>query len=357
MGNDIFSNFINKNKIMNLRFAEIFFKYTVHDKNKLNKSLEKIIDIYTNLFYYVKLHEIEELDNYFLMKNSNDTLLKETLLSTVLFYKENNLENKIESDIGTIIILSNTVYLSLILGDINNSDEDLVLYVNSFFNKYKNKIRIKEEDRIEELKKELVVALKEEFNQFKKFFKLFSGMQYSVETEQILDYDGGYLVNLLYDIKMLSKFSLKEIEQTKNNRGINLDNSIITLELTMFKIIQDVIKGNINNKYFIQVDVSLFEKQKYRQAVDTIFSNNILKDKIIFIFNYDNIKGHNKILEDVKNFGYQLAVNKINNINVSKNSFDNLKYIFVSHNFLEYYEGYLDIWKAKNIIIIVSGGC
>lgn len=356
MGNDIFSNYINKKKIMNLRLAEIFFKYTVNDKNKLNKSLEKIIDIHTNLFYSNNNYQIEELDNYFLMKNSNDNLLKETLLSTVLFYKENSLEDKIESDIGTIIILSNTVYLSFILGDIANLDEDLEPYINSFFNKYKNKIRIKEVEKVEKLKKELMTSLKEEFNQFKKFFKLFNGMQYSVDLEQILDYSDGYLVNSLYDIKMLSKFPLKEIEQTKNNKGIDLDNNIISLELTVFKLIQDIINGNINNKYFIEIDISLFEKQKYRQAIDIIFKNNIIKEKIILTFNYASIKGHNKILEDISSSGYQLAANKINNINVSKNSFDNLKYVFIPSNFLDYYDGYVDIWKAKDIIFIVSGG-
>jgi hypothetical protein len=356
MGNDIFSTFMNKQKLMNFRLAEIFLKYTTQDKNKSNKTIEKIIDIYINLFYYNENQDLSELDNYFLMNNSNDILLKKILLSTIIFYKQNDMEDKIERDIGKIIIISNSIYLSLVLGNISKYDDDLEKMFDSFFTKYKNKIRIKEETVIIELKQELFSILKTEMAYFKKFFKLFNEIKYSLSFEQIFDCNYGFMVNLSYDIKMLSKYSLKEIEQVKNNKGINLENNIITLELTVLQLIKDMIAGNVNNKYFIDIEMACLEKPKYRQAIENILNNEILKSKIVFILNYNSLKAHQKTIVDLTSKNYLIGVKNVNDLKVTKTSFDNIKYVFVSPQFLEYHDGYLEIWKVKDTKFIVSGG-
>lgn len=355
MGNDIFSAFINRKKIMTLKIAEVFFKYTISDKNKLNKTLEKIIDIYLQSFYCSNENDFSKLDNYLSLEENNDVLLKETLLSSIIFYNENNLREKIDNDISTIIILSNIIYLSIMLGDINKKNENIEEYIKYFFERYKIKIRIIDKNKISELKKELLEILKEEFNSFKKFFKLFDSLQFSIIKDRILDFNDGYFVNINYNIKMLSKFSEKEISHAILNKGIDMDNEIISIELTVLEIIKDLINGKKDVHYFIPLQLQCFEKLKHKQAIENIMKNKVLQGKITFVFEGNQIKEHQKTINLLSEENYSLAINKTHDLKVSKNTFDKINYVFVNPNFLECYRGYIEIWKAKKIRFIVSG--
>lgn len=355
MINDIFSAFINRKKIMTLKLAETLFKYTVNDKNKLNKTLEKIIDIYLKSFYSLKEEDLSELNNYFSLSETNDILLKETLLSTIYFYKQNNLEEKIENDIGTIIILSNIIYLANKIGDISKIEEDISKYINNVFIEYKSKLRIKNNEIERKIKDEITEILKLEFSLFKKFFKSINDLNFNINIEKIIGYNQGYLVNYDYNIKMLSKYSKKEIEATKINKNVDIDLEIISIELVVINIIKDIITEEKDTTYFIPIQLQCFEKSKYKLAIQNIMKDEIVKRKIVFVFEYSQIKGHQKTINLLRQENYFLAVNKVNDIKLSKNAFDNINYVFVSPDFLDIYKGYVEIWKAKKIEFIVSG--
>lgn len=355
MGNDILSAVINKKKAMILEYANVFFKYTVNNKNKINKTLSNIIDIYIENFYLKEDDDFSDVDKYFSLQKLKDKRLKETIASTIKFYQINNISDKVVDDKSTIIIISNVVYLALNLSDrcFKNYDGNADIIVEQFLNKYNSKIRIKETDLVEEMKKTLVTLTKKDMASIKKAFKLFETTNYTIDVKKMIDYDNQYLVELNYDIKLLSKYDHKEIINALD-KNILAEHSIIKLEQTVIKIIYDFLSSNFNNKYFIEMPIEVFEKQKYKKMIDEIFKLDRLKNNIVLLFKYEDALESSKILKELKNNQFILGINKINSLKINKNSFDYIDFIFVNQPFLEMYDGYQEIWSAKGIKFIIN---
>jgi len=355
MGSDIFSSIINKKKNMILEYADTIFKYTVSNKNKINKTLSNIIDIYFEIFYLNKENDFTDLYKYFSLQNSKDNLLKETISATIKFYKQNNIEDKIENDKGPIILISNVIYLGIILSDrcFKNYNESADIIIEQFFTKYSSKIRVKFPEFIEEFKKILIIMIKKDMLSIKKAFRIFESTNYSIDARKILDSSNNYLVELNYDVKSLSKYSEKDISNVINN-GINGELSLITFEQTSLKVALDFLAGNFVNKYFIQVPIEMFKKQKYIKLIDEIFKIDQLKKHFVLMFSYDDVMDSKKIVENLHDNNFILAVNNVKSLKIHKNSFDNIDYVFVNPQFLEMYDGYQAIWRAKGIEFIIS---
>ena len=355
MGNDIFSVFVEKKKNMILEYASLFFKYTVNNKSKITRTLSNIIDIYISKFYFEKSMDYTYLDQYYDLKKSKDVLFKETILSTLYFYKSNNLESKIENDKATIVLVSNVLYLGITLSNLcfKNylGESDLIL--EHFFNKYKSKIRIKDEDMELTFRQELSTLLKKDINVIKKAFKCFENTNYSIELKKILDSNQNYLVELNYEIKLLSKYSSKEINNVIN-KSLKSELALITLEQASLKIARNYLSGVTEHKYFVKTPIEMFEKQKYLKLINDIFKNENLKDNIVLVFSFDDIINSKKTLSSIKENNYLTAVNNVGTLKINHNTFENFDYAFVSSQFLELYEGYQEIWRAKGINFIIG---
>lgn len=354
MGNDIFLTIINKKKSMLLEYANIFFEHTVSNKKKITKTLSSIIDIYIDLFYLKHEKDFSDLDKYFPLQNLKDQLLKETILSTIKFYQDNNISDKIIENKSTIILVSNVLYLAIVLSNkcFSDYDRSADMIVEQFLSKYRAKIRIKDIDKINQLKLVLMSATKKDINSIKKAFKLFNSTNYYIDMKSILGHDSHYLVEFNYDVKMLSKYSKKEIDLALK-KNIDLELSIITLEQVIIKISCDYLSGNYSNKYLVKMPIEVFEKQKYSKAIEEMFSLDVIKNNIVFLFEHDMI-GDVKTLAKLKNSGFSLGLHKINFLKVKAKSFDNVEYVLAPSNFLEIYENYQDTWKAKAIKFIIS---
>ena len=355
MGNDIFLAFINKKKNMTLEYANTFFKYTVNNKNKINKTLSNIIELYIELFYLQENEDFSDVDKYFSLQNSKDKLLKEVIASTIKFYQVNNIEDKINGDKATIIIISNVVYLSLSLSErcFKNYNGTAEIIVEQFLNKYSSKIRIKDTTSSEEMKIALTSFVKKDMNSIKKAFKLFETTNYSLDIKRLMDYDSKYLVELNYDIKLLKKYNKKEIRSVLD-KGINLDHSIIMIEQILLKIVYDFFISNIDNQYFIKLPIEIFEKQKYKKLIDEMFKIDKLKEMIVLVFKHDDVLESIDTLEQLKNSKFNLGITNVNSLKIKKSSFDNFDFVFASQSFLDMHEGYQEIWSAKGIKFIIS---
>ena len=355
MGNDIFSSVIEKKKNMILEYSNIFFRFTVDNKNKITKTLSSIIDIYIDTFYLNKENDFSNLDNYFSLQNSKDKLLKETILSTIKFYQMNNIGDKIESYKGTIVVISNVIYLAITLSDkcFKNCNGNVEIILEQFINKYKSKIRLRNNDTIEDLKNALIGYVKRDVTCIKKAMKSFSATNYSIKVQRLFDSDNNYLVELDYELKSLSKYNQTEINQAIVG-NIMYDHSIIMLEQTALKIVYDYLSGASDNRYFVPIPFDLFDKQKYKKMIDEIFKNKKLKDKIVILLDYEDVSSVSKKLSHLKEEGFLFGTYKVNSLKMNRNSFDNLDFVLVNSQFLEMYDGYQEIWKAKGVKFIIS---
>ena len=87
MENDIISVFLNRKKQNISNYACVFAQYALNNNVKLNKIISKIVDIYVNNYYLQKNLDFELLNKYFETKESNESILKDVLLSSIIFYK------------------------------------------------------------------------------------------------------------------------------------------------------------------------------------------------------------------------------------------------------------------------------
>lgn len=355
MGNDIFSALMEKKKSMILEYASIFFKYTVNEKSKITKTLSNIIDIYINNFYFTRNSDYSYLDKYYDLQKSKDMLLKDTLLSTLYFYRDNNLESKIDRDKATIVLVSNVLYLGIVLSNLcfKNYLGEPSLILEQFCSKYKTRIRIKLEAAEKDFHHELNVIVKRDINSIKKAFKCFENTNYTVDLKKILDSNQNYFVELNYEIKLLSKYSNKEIDNVIN-KNLKSELALVTLEQTALKVACDYLASLMEHKYFVKVPVELFEKQKYLKMLNEIFKTEKLKDNIVFVFSFDDVNESKKVLATVKESKYLTAINNVGTLKINRNTFDHFDYAFVNAQFLELYEGYQEIWYAKGIKFIIG---
>lgn len=357
MGNDIISAFLERKRKTTIRSSLLFVKYLVDDKAKLNKTIEKIVFIYYRDFYLQKEVDFQELENYFSIENK-DEIIKASLLSAIRFYKESGIENKIQSDTRTIVLISNALFLSLVLGRAidRNYGKDSTTWLESFLQKYQGKMRMIASDKVLEFEKELSNFVKKEEALYRKFFKLLEDSQYSVELEPLLDYGNGYLVKGNYEIKMLSRYSAKEVEQVYQKKEFYLEQFLITLEELSIHFLKQLLVGKELPKYFISMPISIIEKEKYSALLETITANMLFRKSVVLVFQYKEFIHQ---IKNIKNFvqkGFFIGVKDVQEIEMKPNSFDYVDYVFTSPNFLETHSKNYSLWEDKDIRFILWEG-
>ncbi len=358
MGNDILSVFIERKRKATIRSSLLFIKYLIDDKAKLNKTIEKIVSIYYRDFYLHEKVNLDELNQYFSTDNVKDDLLKMSLLSTIYFYKENEIEDKIKNDIHTIIFLSNALYLSLVLIQVidKNYEKDYQTWFDIFVKKYQSRLKITEEGKKKEFETELSNFIKKEVSTYRKFFKLLEDGQYQIELEPLLDYSNGYLVRGIYEIKMLSRYSPQEIRQVYQKKEFYLEQFLINIERLSTNCLQEILTEKTPSKYFLSMPIELLEKEKYLEMLEIITKNERFRSSLVFVFSYKEISRHTKKLKDFANKGYALGMKNIEGVEMKQNSFDFIQYIFTTPEFLENHSKSYSLWEDKDIRFILWEG-
>lgn len=357
MGNDILSLFIERKKSFIIQNALLFIRYLVDEKGNLYRTIEKITTIYFRDFWLEENLDFEELNSYFSLQNSKDIYLKQSLLSSIRFYQENVMEEKITQDIRLIVLLSNALYLSITLSHLldKNYEKREEEWVPSFLKKYQNKIRLLEESKRTDFEGELFQSLKKEAAVYRKFFKTLENSQFSYTLEPILDYQNGYFVKGTYDIKMISRYSSKEIEQVYEKKNYQLDHALVTLEMLSFQYLKDLLLENVEPEYFLTIPFSLIEKEAYYEQVKTILGFLPFRKKIVFVFSYDDCTRHMKTLKALAHDQIRIGVNDLEE-EVDERIFESVKYVFISPSFLESHSKYYPLFEDKEIRFILWEG-
>lgn len=358
MGNDIVSAFIERKKDIIKRSSLFFVKYLVDEKVKLNRTIESMTAIYFRDFYLQEEFDFQELESYFSIPNLKDDLLKESLLSAIRFYKENGIESKIEEDIKTIVLLSNAFFLTLNLELFleKNLEKNSQEWLKLFLRKYQNKIRINNEEKKNEFEKELFSFVKKEESVYKKFFKLLESSQFHVSLTPLLDYTNGYIAESYYEIKSLSRYSEKEIKQVFQKKNIYLNQFIITLERLSIHFLKQLIEGKPIPKFFIYTPIDIVEKETYWQMVKSVTVNCYFRSSLVFVFSHHYLSHHAKVAKTLVENDFSLGVVNLKEVEMSPNSFEYVKYVFISPSFLDSHSRYYTMWEDKNIRFIIWEG-
>ena len=356
--NDIISLFLSRKKQNVSQYTEVFVKYTLKGNIKLNKIINKIVEIYIDNFYLEKNLDFTLLMPYFEIKKTNESLMKDVLLSSVLFYKNSGLEKQIERDIKTIVILSNLIYLSLNLDECINEYRhgkiDIEKRIDSYFELYQNKIKVSDEN-LELLISDLTSQIKKDVAAEKKFWKNIKTTNYILILSRTLKNNNLFLVDYRYDIKMLNRYDEEEIERVSLTKGIKDDILTIYLEQLSVVILEDLLTKRYDDYFFINIYGDYFNKNKNLVNINRIFSNNSIKNHLVFCFSFDTIRDNINVIKYLNSKNFQVGLMGIDDsIFIESTTFDMFNFVFISSELIDKYQEYKDVWKFKKINFIID---
>ena len=356
MENDLVSLFLIRKRQNIYKYSEIFLKYTLKNKINLEKIINKIIDIYFDNYYLEKNIDYTYLTKYFELDETKESLMKDVLLSSIIFYKNNGLEEQIKTDIKTIVVLSNTIYLSMTLDNKVNEYLNSLLEVEDRFDifkkEYLTRIKISSE-QLELLIEELYNEIKKDTSAEKKFWKSLNDNNYILDFKKNTNYENYYLVNYHYDIKLLNRYDKYEIERTSQTKGIMDDILAIYLEKLSIFVLKNLLSGNSDDCFFIKIYCDYFNKNKNLLNIDRILNNNIIRKRIVFLFDIKDINKNKNIISYLNSKNFTIAVNNIDEkTNLETTTFDMFDYAFISNKILNSHTDLKEIWEIKNIKFI-----
>ena len=276
--------------------------------------------------------------------------MKDVLLSALMFYKDSGLENQIESDIKTIVILSNAIYLAISLdeyiNEYNNSNTDFETRIDNFFNDFSNKLKLSLED-LDNVKNEFLLVT------MKKFWKCLVDNNFNLSFK-FDNKNNFYLVDYSYDIKLLNRYDKQEVEKTSLTKGIKDDIITIYLDKLAIVILKNLLCKNINDLFFINIYADYFNKNKDLLALDRIFANDSIKSRVVFCFNSKNTKNDLNVIKYLDSKGYNLGLMLNDDIITSASVTGLFDYVFINSNTLNNYNEYKELWDIKNVKFITD---
>ncbi len=351
MENDLVSLFIWRKGQNICRYTEIFTKYTLKKNVKLNKIINKIIEIYMTEFYFHPASNYDLLSKYFQIKESTPSMIKDVLTSSLIFYQNSGLESQINDDINTIVILSNLIYLALKVdeytNEFNNSKLLLEERLSHFFTDFAKRIKVTDSE-LEPLNKELLMRIKKDVSAEKKFFKSLDNNSFILELRPYVKHDNYYLVNYHYDIKALNRYDTLEVEKTRLTKGISDDLLTVYLENLTFWALKEYLRGKKDDYYFFPLTSDYLIKNKNLVSMERILNNRDMRHKIVLTFDYEDIHQNMSLLKMLSSKGYKVATTNIPlKTKLTSTSFDLFDYVFIP---LELYNAnpvHHKVWSVK----------
>ena len=357
MENDIISLFLNRKRLNINHYTEIFSKHMLKKAVQLNKVINKIIEIYINNFYLYKNQDYSLLTKYFEIKMTKESTIKDVITSSLLFYQNSGLESQIESDINTIVVLSNLIYLAIKLDEYTNDykHHDILVEerVQLFLDHFKNKIKLADTDT--SLFEELVEQVKKDTNAEHKFWRSLVNKNFVLSFSRSLKNNNYFLVEYHYDLKMLYRYDEVEVKKTVLTKGINDDILTIYLEMLSVFILKNILNNNYDDLFFINIYSDYFTKNKDMLSILSIFSNKAIRQQLVFCFEFDDIKNNTSVAKTLHEKEFNIAVSDINdNTKFNGNSFDLYDYVFISSDLYLRASEYHDMWNVKKINFILD---
>ncbi len=356
MENDIISLYLIRRSENVSRYAEIFTKYTLKKDIKLDKTINKIIDIYFNNFFLNRHLDYSLLMKYFEIKKDNESAMKDILMASLLFYQQAGLEKQIDDDINTIVILSNIIFLSVSLDEYTSayrcSSDDVDIRFQEFLDRYRKKLHLSEEN-MEALATELLTRVKKNNSAEKKFWKCLQNNNFKLDYYFYTKNPNYYLVDYAYDIKKLNRYHQDEVLKMSKTKGISDDILTIYIELLSIFILKNLLSKKFDNYFFMDIYSDYFTKNKNFIAVNRILYNAYVRNHFAFVFNYNDIIHNTSVLKMLAAKGYKIAVKNIDDkMKLATNSFDLIDYVFIKKDIYDSYEQFHSIWQVKEIKFI-----
>jgi len=118
---------------------------------------------------------------------------------------------------------------------------------------------------------------------------------------------------LMYNFKMPEIYSKKALNAIFDRGLVKEDKMFVLYNLVGVKVLEEIIDYNYNNKYLIDFDINLKNKQEKFNRLFEIIDNDISREKLIFKISFSQFKDNQKDIFNLINVGYNFALIKDKN--------------------------------------------
>ena len=320
------------------------------DRNFILKHLNQYVTTYVNNYYY---HRTETLDN--VEKVNEDIILKELFGKRVELLDEFcqfelEMDNYLYSDLKKALI--EMVEIVFFLSKVDRLKIDSKDDVEVKFNKlmeYNPKMK----ERLGNNLIKLFLKVKDNYNKELKIIAPSSF--YKTDYSKFIDNNLIY-VSLYHDISILkTNYRNIFVDRVYKDDKYNVDKVSCLIWNISISILENIINGNVIDKYLIDIPSSLFYRGKF--LLEEEFNNSLLRDNVILVFNNNTYKDN---VEIIKTLNYRVScsvdLSHINEVVDKLNSIETMAefdYIFVT-DYKEKDEDLIKNYKGNSKIIILK---
>ncbi len=325
---------ISKKRENHILIKDILDKYVdtyLYQKDSSLKDeefIKKYVDYNTNINKIVNLLMVVII-NYYLDNGKKDTLLKQKeqlLLLAILISCVIKLDEK------TNYLIEENIDNNYI-----NNLLDEILVKNCKFNiKFNSKKTIKK----------LLLYIKENNNIEKKVFENIDSLDIENVYTNYSNASNYYILKYKYNIKELENEEKYYVNEVFDKERIDLKLKNFSFYKLSSKILSDLLSSK-DNYYVIELSEKELTIPNFNK-LDKVFSNNIIRNRIVFLVSYEN--KNVDVVKSMKEKGYKILVD-YNEVKEEKNvyMFNDDDIILVKDEFLEINKNNIDIWNNRNI--------
>lgn len=340
--------------------TELKLKYLNKRKKKFNNILEKIM--------YFKEEEISELTNILYpskFKKTNEASIKNELLKIYI-------DGKYYNKVGNVDAGYNDRNMNYKLGKIITSESErliksykgtdklysakvefitnifiTILYIENIFvsdieldekvAKYKEKISkylngYYENDKdLTDVVKKLIICERTYRSAVNKLIDSLKTNTFELEFNELTTKKNTYALKLNHNINFSKLYSEYIIDKTYDEGIVAEDKILVTINILLGRVAQDILSCNTDNIYLLYMPESLYEKNNKLSKVESMLSDEMVRNRVILINKTDAITNNKKIIKQMKKEGFRfgLLINDEDKKINDKTSISLIDYIFV----------------------------
>ena len=190
---------------------------------------------------------------------------------------------------------------------------------------------------------------------------------FELEFNELSSKKNVYALKLKHNINFSKIYSDYIIDKTYDEGIVAEDKILVTINILLGKLSEDILSCNTNNYYLLYMPESLYKKNNKLNKVENMLNDEMVKNRVILINKSDAITNNKKTIERMKKQGYRfgLLVNDEDEKINEKPSISFIDYVFVDKakekelNLTNTLKNNLEINVIKeniNDLIDVSGG-
>ncbi len=362
MGN-IVDKYFDKKKKDIFEYSKIVNTMLKYDNNQIwnneaefNSFLKSTISYYVDNYYFKSLTDFEEYNEYLGPLVKCDDRFKTILVCAIDSIKEEfRVGNyKLSSYIITLIVYTSVV-VDRFTYPYNKYQVTIKNVSNVIESMFKFIAFVKYESKPEKLKN-ITKLIRVNNNNERKFFNMTNTLNNDNSKNEYESIDNNskyYKVLYKYKIEELDGYSERELR--KYFKRVSDDLIILSFSLSSLTALK-ICMLNKDIKLLFPVNLEFYEKDSEINKLSNTLENKNVKSVIKLYASYNDTLEHKKVVRDLENAGFEIAINVEDASELSYSAFDGFKLVFVNEEFVSANKTNMDLWKENMEFVVKNKG-